>query len=106
MGALLCMTNSRRSGAGCEMVGVPFGSILPRFSLIKIVNDHKDAIRKMLRLPFDVTAPSETFRGLGIVWFPLKLAYLRRYRSGSDHPLRPNFLSFVSCGCDGSAAAS
>lgn len=39
IGALLCMTNSRRKGAGCEIVGVPFGSILPRFSLIKNMHE-------------------------------------------------------------------
>lgn len=100
------MTNSRRSGAGCETVGVPFGSILPRFSLIKIVNDHKNAISKMLRLPSDVTAPSEMFRDHGIAWYPQILAFLRHYRSGSDHPLRPNFRPFVFYGCDGSAAVS
>lgn len=44
MGALLCMTNSRRNGAGCETVGDPFGSILPRFNLIKIVNDHMEIL--------------------------------------------------------------
>lgn len=31
-GALLCMTHSRRNGAGCVTVGVPFGSIFPRFN--------------------------------------------------------------------------
>lgn len=68
MGALLCMTKSRRNGAGCVIVGVPFGSILPRFNCGGEVSRKKSAlvlnqIEKSVNnvLPSVAIVPSEMF---------------------------------------------